>query len=49
MASGIPGLDCVHDIDISDVTIIYNNTDQQIDDKTAKLTLTNVKMVKNGK
>ena len=49
MASGIPGLDCVHDIDISDVTIIYNNTDQQIDDKTAKLTLTNVKMLKNGK
>ena len=46
-ASGIPGMDCVHDIDISDVTIVYNNTDQQIDDKTAKLKLTNVKLVKH--
>ena len=47
LASGIPGMDCVHDIDISDVTIVYNNTDQQIDDKTAKLKLTNVKLVKH--
>lgn len=49
MASGIPGMNCIHDIDISDVTIIYNNTDQQIDDKTAKLKLTNVNMIKNAK
>ena len=47
IASGIPGMNSVHDNDISDVTIIYNNTDQQIDDKTAKLKLTNVNMIKN--
>ena len=41
-AGGIEGLDCVHDITISDCTIIYNKVDTQIDDKTARLQLSNV-------
>ena len=45
-ASGILGLDCVHDIDISNCTISYRKTAQQIDEKTAKLTLSNVTLEK---
>ena len=45
-ASGILGLDCVHDIDISNSTFVYHQQDCQIDEKTAKLRLTNVKMIK---
>ncbi len=45
-ASGILGLDCVHDINIQNATIIYHKNAQLIDDKTAKLQLTNVKLVK---
>lgn len=43
-ASGIEGLDCVHDIHINDCTIIYHKTDKQIDEKTAQLTLSNVRL-----
>ena len=38
---------CVHDIDISNSTIVYNKVATDIDDATAKLTLTNVKLVEN--
>ncbi|MBQ7419301.1 MAG: glycoside hydrolase family 28 protein [Prevotella sp.] len=48
-AAGILGLDCVHDIDISDCTILYDKTPQQIDESTAKLRLSNVKLLKNEK
>ena len=41
-ASGILGLDCVHDIDIENTTISYTKTDKQIDEQTAKLNLKNV-------
>jgi polygalacturonase len=44
-AGGILGLHCVHDIEINNTTIVYDKTAQQIDDKTAKLQLTNVKMI----
>ncbi len=44
-ASGILGLDCVHDITISNATIVYDKTAQQIDDKTAKLNLKNVQLI----
>ncbi|MDE7089749.1 MAG: right-handed parallel beta-helix repeat-containing protein, partial [Prevotella sp.] len=43
-ASGIEGLNCVHDIHINDCTIIYYQTDKQIDEKTARLTLSNVRL-----
>lgn len=46
-AGGIEGLDCIHDIDIKNTTIIYNKVGQQIDEKTAKLKLENVKLIEN--
>ena len=46
-ASGIEGLDCVSDIQISNSTIVCHNTETQIDARTAKVTLSNVKVVKN--
>lgn len=45
-ASGILGLNSVHDINISNSTIVYTKTDKKIDEKTAKLNLQNVKLVK---
>ena len=44
-ASGILGLDNVKNVDIQNTTIVYRKTDKQIDEKTAKLKLTNVKLV----
>lgn len=44
-ASGIRGLQCVHDIDISNSTFVYTKTATQIDEQTAQLTLTNVKLI----
>lgn len=41
-AAGILGLDCVHDIDIQNTTIVYTKKDKDIDDKTTKLTLKDV-------
>ena len=46
-AKGTPEADCVHDIDITNVTILYNKIATDIDAATAKLTLTNVKLVEN--
>ena len=46
-ASGIPSLNCVHDIDISDCTLIYNKVATYIDEPTAKLTIQRVKQSKN--
>ena len=43
--SGILGLDCVHDIDIKNTTIIYHKVGQQIDEASAKLQLENVKLI----
>ena len=44
-ASGILGLDNVRDINIQNATIVYHGQDQQIDKKTAKLKLTNVRLL----
>ena len=46
-ASGIAGLNCVHDIDISNTTIIYHKVDKQIDEKTAQLQLNNVRLIQD--
>ena len=46
-AAGIEGLDCIHDIDIRDCSIVYNKEEKSIDEPTAKLTLVNVKLTKN--
>ncbi len=48
-ASGLSQLNCVHDITISNTTIVYDKTDRQIDEQTAQLTCKNVKLVKNKK
>ena len=45
-ASGIPGMNCVHDIDISDCSIIHNKEAEEIDEATAKLTRIRVKRSK---
>ena len=45
-ASGILGLNSVHDIHISNSTIVYTKTDKKIDEQTAKLNLKDVKLVK---
>ncbi len=44
-ASGILGLDNVKDIDIQNTTIVYTKTAQKIDPKTAKLNMTNVRLL----
>ena len=48
-ASGIEGLNCVHDISINNCTIVYNKTDKQIDEKTAQLLLSNVRLIEGKK
>ena len=49
LANGIRGLDSVHDIDVSDCTIVYDKTPQDINPQTARLTLNNVRLVENKK
>lgn len=46
-AKGTAEANCVHDIDITDATILYNKVATDIDEATAKLKLTNVKLVEN--
>jgi polygalacturonase len=46
-AAGIVGLDCVKDITISDCSIIYDKVGKDIDEQTAQLKLTNVKLTAN--
>ena len=48
-ASGIWGLDNVRDIDISNSTIVYHNADKEIDEKTASLRLTDVRLLPSKK
>ena len=48
-ASGILGLDNVKDIDIENSTIMYHDKGQQIDPKTAKLKITNVRLLSSKK
>jgi polygalacturonase len=48
-ASGILGLDNVRDIDISNSTIVYHNADKEIDEKTASLRLTDVRLLPSKK
>ena len=45
-ARGIEGMDCVHGITISSSTFVYTGKGDNIDARTAKLKLTDVKMVK---
>ena len=44
-AKGTTEANCVHDIDITGATILYNKVATDIDEATAKLTLTNVQLI----
>lgn len=46
-AAGIEGLECVKDITIENTSIVYNKTEKDINEKTAQLTLKNVKLSPN--
>lgn len=46
-ASGIEGLECVKNITIENSSFVYNKLDKDIDEKTAQLTLNNVKLSQN--
>lgn len=48
-ASGIQGLNCVHDIDISHSVIVYTEKATEIDSETASVTLTDVKLIPDRK
>lgn len=43
-AAGLVGLDCVHDINIENSVFVYTKEGAVIDDKTAHITLNNVRM-----
>jgi len=44
-ASGIEGFNCVHDITIDNSTIVYTSKPSEIDEKTAHLQLSNVRLI----
>lgn len=47
-AKGIEGLNCIHDISISNSTIVYSGKGIDIDEGTAKVKLDNVKTIKDA-
>lgn len=48
-ASGLAGMDCVHDITVSDCTFVYTGKATEIDSTTAQVTLKNVRFVEDKK
>lgn len=48
VASGIEGLRCVYDINISNSTFVYRDAPTAIDDKTATLELKDVRLIPEG-
>lgn len=46
-AKGVEGLDCIHDIKISNSTIVYSQKGLDIDENSAHLALDNVQVVKD--
>ena len=46
-AAGIEGLDCVSDIHIANSTFVYNKTGKDINSNSARLTLTDVRLIEN--
>lgn len=46
-AKGVEGLDCIHDIKISNSTIVYSQKGLDIDENSARLALNNVQVVKD--
>lgn len=48
-ASGLKGMNCVHDITVSDCTFVYTDKATEIDSATAEVTLKNVRFVEDRK
>lgn len=48
-ASGIEGMNCVHDIDIQDCSIVYRQNDMIVDEATSHLSTRNVVFTKDKK
>lgn len=48
-AKGIPGQQCIHNVEIKNSTFVYSGQAADIDEATAKLTLKNVEMVEDRK
>lgn len=46
-AKGIEGMNCIHDIEIANSTIVYTSKGADIDETTAKVKLTNVNIVED--
>ena len=46
-AKGIEGMNCIHDIEIANSTIVYTSKGADIDETTAKIKLDNVKIVED--
>ena len=46
-AAGLPGMDCVHDIHISNARFVFNKTGNAIDTETTKINLENVEFIEN--
>ena len=46
-AKGIEGMNCIHDIEIANSTIVYTSKGVDIDETTAKVKLTNVNIVED--
>ena len=48
-ASGIEGMNCVHDIDIHDCSIVYRQNGMMVDEATAHLSTRNVGLIQDKK
>lgn len=48
-ASGLEGLNCVHDITVTDCTFVYSKAATAIDSSTASITINNVNFVQDKK
>ena len=46
-AKGIEGMNCIHDIEIANSTIVYTSKGADIDETTAKVKLSNVNIVED--
>ncbi len=48
-ATGVAGFDCVHDVTVSNSTIVYTGKPMVIDESTARVKISNVNFVKDAK
>ena len=46
-ASGIEGLDCVHDITLTNCSFVYDKEGKAVDEKSTQLKFSDVKLIEN--